>query len=166
MDCSLPGSSIHGIFQARVLEWVAISFSRGSSQPRDQTQVSHITGGRFTIWVTREALSQQRHLCFPRCLFSSVLLYIPQQSVSKSYKGVPIKYTWTPTSHPLHCCYPSPSPQHLLLDLRNWALTDFPPRLFWALQLGPPVKKEDREVQINSPAALSMGWTYWLNSKN
>ena len=40
MDCSPPGSSIHGIFQARVLEWVAISFSRGSSQPRDQTQVS------------------------------------------------------------------------------------------------------------------------------
>ena len=39
MDCSLPGSSIHGIFQARVLEWVAIFFSRGSSQPRDRTQV-------------------------------------------------------------------------------------------------------------------------------
>ena len=55
MDCSLPGSSIHGIFQARVLEWVAIFFSRGSSQPRDQTQVSHIAGKHFTIWATREA---------------------------------------------------------------------------------------------------------------
>ena len=43
MDCSLPGSSVHGIFQARVLEWGAIVFSRGSSQPRDQTWVSHIT---------------------------------------------------------------------------------------------------------------------------
>ena len=42
MDCSLPGFSIHGIFQARVLEWVAISFFKGSSQPRDQTWVSHI----------------------------------------------------------------------------------------------------------------------------
>ena len=40
MDCSPPGSSVHGIFQARVLEWAAISFSRGSSQPRDQIQVS------------------------------------------------------------------------------------------------------------------------------
>ena len=40
MDCSLPGSSVHGIFQARIMEWVAISFSRGSSQPRDRTQVS------------------------------------------------------------------------------------------------------------------------------
>ena len=43
--CSLPCSSVHGIFQARVLEWVAIAFSRGSSRPRDQTQVSHIVGG-------------------------------------------------------------------------------------------------------------------------
>ena len=43
MDCSLPGSSIHGIFQARVLEWVAISFSRGSSQPRDQTRISCVS---------------------------------------------------------------------------------------------------------------------------
>ena len=46
VDCSLPGSSIHGIPQARIREWVAISFSRGSSQPRDQTQVSHIAGRR------------------------------------------------------------------------------------------------------------------------
>ena len=52
-DCSLPRSSVHGIFQARVLEWVAISFSRGSSQPRDQTWVSCIVGRFFTIWATR-----------------------------------------------------------------------------------------------------------------
>ena len=49
IDCSLPGSSIHGIFQARILEWVAISSSRRSSQPRDQTPVSHIVGRRFTV---------------------------------------------------------------------------------------------------------------------
>ena len=55
IDCSLPGSSVHGILQARILEWVAISFSRGSSQSRDWTQVSHIVGGFFTIWATREA---------------------------------------------------------------------------------------------------------------
>ena len=57
MDCRLPGSSIHGIFQARVLEWVAIYFSRRSSQPRDPTQVSRIAGRSFTIWATREARS-------------------------------------------------------------------------------------------------------------
>ena len=47
MDCSLRGSSLHGIVQERVLAWVAISFSRGSSQPRDQTQVSRIAGRHF-----------------------------------------------------------------------------------------------------------------------
>ena len=55
MDCSPPGSSLHGILQARILEWVAISFSRGSSRPRDQTQVSRIPGRRFNLWATREA---------------------------------------------------------------------------------------------------------------
>ena len=55
MDCSLSGSSVYGIFQARVLEWIAISFSRGSSRPRNQTQVSCIAGRCFTIWATREA---------------------------------------------------------------------------------------------------------------
>ena len=49
MDCSLPGSSVHGIFQARVLEWVAISFSRASSQPRDRNWVSRTTGRHFTV---------------------------------------------------------------------------------------------------------------------
>ena len=56
MDCSLPGSFIHGIFQARILEWVAISFSRRSSQPRDWTWISHIIGRRFTVWATRDVL--------------------------------------------------------------------------------------------------------------
>ena len=56
VDCSPPGSSVHGIFQAKILEWVAIPFSMVSSQPRDQTLLSY-TGSRFfTIWATREAL--------------------------------------------------------------------------------------------------------------
>ena len=49
MDCSLPDSSVHGILEARILEWVAISFSRGSSRPRDRTWVSHIAGRRFNL---------------------------------------------------------------------------------------------------------------------
>ena len=57
MDCSPPVSSVHGILQARILEWVAISFSRGSSQPRD-TQVSCIAGRRFILWATREAFPE------------------------------------------------------------------------------------------------------------
>ena len=51
LDCNPPGSSVHGILQARVLEWVATPSSRGSSQLRDWTQVSCITGRFFTIWA-------------------------------------------------------------------------------------------------------------------
>ena len=48
-DCRPPGSSVHGTVQARILEWVAVSFSRGSSRPRDRTQVSRIAGRRFNL---------------------------------------------------------------------------------------------------------------------
>ena len=67
VDFSPPGSSVHGILQARILEWVAISFSRGSSWPRDWTQVSHIAGRCFNLWATREA---------PIYSFSSDISYI------------------------------------------------------------------------------------------
>ena len=67
MDCSLPSSSVHGIFQAIVLEWIAISFSRESSRPRDRTQVSRIVGRCFTVWATREVLllSYNYTICDP-----------------------------------------------------------------------------------------------------
>ena len=59
-DCSLPGSFVHGIFQAIVLEWLAISFFRGSSQPRDRTWIPHIVDRRFTVWATREVQAYGR----------------------------------------------------------------------------------------------------------
>ena len=55
MNCSPPGSSVHGIFQARILEWVAPSFPRGSSWPRDWTCVFCTAGRFFTIWATMES---------------------------------------------------------------------------------------------------------------
>ena len=55
MDCGPPASSVHGILQARILEWIAIPFSRGSSRPRAHTQASRIAGIFLTIWATREA---------------------------------------------------------------------------------------------------------------
>ena len=55
VDCSLPGSSVHGIPPERILEWVAIPFSRDSSWPRDRTWVSCTAGRFFTVWATREA---------------------------------------------------------------------------------------------------------------
>ena len=54
VNCSLPGFSVHGILQARILEWVAITFSSGSSRPRDQMWVSRIAGRCFTLWAIRE----------------------------------------------------------------------------------------------------------------
>ena len=56
MDCGPPGFSVHGVLHTRIVEWVAISFSRDSSQARDQTQVSHIADRFFTVWTTGEAL--------------------------------------------------------------------------------------------------------------
>ena len=76
MDCSLPGSSVHGIFQARILEWVAISFSRGSSWPRDQTRVSCIScTGTWMLycWAAREA--QGHYLLFIFQSLSRVQLF-------------------------------------------------------------------------------------------
>ena len=84
MDSSLPGSTVHGIFQARTLEWAAISFSRGSSQPRDRTWVSCIANRRFTVWARKRGSNmfsnqpkvmhatdkwQSRHLCSNFFLF-------------------------------------------------------------------------------------------------
>ena len=60
LGCNPPGSSVHGIFQARILEWAAISSSRGSSQPRDRTQVSYIAG-RFFYHLSHESSGFNKH---------------------------------------------------------------------------------------------------------
>ena len=60
MDYNLPGSSVYGISQVRILEWVAIPLSRGFSQPRDGTQVCYIAGRFFTVWTIREAQKEGR----------------------------------------------------------------------------------------------------------
>ena len=63
IDCSPPGSSVHGDSPGKILEWVKMPVSRGSSQSRDQTQISHIAGGFFTIWATGKPLNT-RTFCF------------------------------------------------------------------------------------------------------
>ena len=79
MDCSLPGFSVHGVLQAGLLEWLAIPFSRGSSQPRDWTRTSCTEGSFYTIWTTREAQKLIRvnvYWAFPvRQLISSESLW-------------------------------------------------------------------------------------------
>ena len=80
MDCRLPGSSVHGIFQARVLEWGAIAFSRGSSRPRDRTRVSCIVGRRFTIWALLQGI-------FPTQGWNLGLLHCRQILYCLSHQG-------------------------------------------------------------------------------
>ena len=74
MDYSLPASTVHGILQARILQWVAIPFSRGSSQPRGRTGVSCIAGRFFTIWATREADRNVNYVLFRKVVFVFLLL--------------------------------------------------------------------------------------------
>ena len=89
VDCSLPGFSVHGIFQARVLEWVAISLSRRSSQPRDWTWVSRIVGRRFTVWATRKVqikrksnpIERSKGNFYLKALFQMFMSYILLTSV-------------------------------------------------------------------------------------
>ena len=86
MNYKLPGSSVHGILQARILEWVAIPFSRGSSWSRDQTWVSCIAGRFLTVRATREALSS--------VYFSSVAQTCPTlcDPMNHSTPGLPVHH--------------------------------------------------------------------------
>ena len=79
VDCSVLGSSIHGIFQARILEWAATSFSRGSSPSRDGAHISYIAGEFFTTWAMREA---QRSCCHCSVTQSCPTLCNPTASLS------------------------------------------------------------------------------------
>ena len=75
-DCSWPGFFVHGILQTRILEWVVISFTRGSSQPRDRTQVSCIAGRFFTSWATREAPAYE-YLIDPAAFVEKTFAFSP-----------------------------------------------------------------------------------------
>ena len=109
MDCSPPGSSVHGILQVRMLEWVAIPFSRESSWARNQTRVSCIASQFFTTWATREAPSWFRQfsnsasvtfqifaiflLCYPATLM------VPTYPLRWAFLLVPRQLLLLKTSH-------------------------------------------------------------------
>ena len=103
MDCSLPSSSVHGILQARILE-LAVPFSRGSSQPRDQTQVSHIAGGFFTDWATREPISP----------------WVKEQSIDRLHTGLrPLLTSPTGSLSLNQTCVPSQKTLGLLMQMSS-----------------------------------------------
>ena len=93
VDCSPPGSSVHEILQARILEWVAISFSRGSSRPRDRIQVSRIAGRHFNLWATREA---QMHvfICITELLCCTPVTNIANYAPCKIRKWIEWMCVW------------------------------------------------------------------------
>ena len=116
MDCSPPGSSVHGIFQARILDCVAMPSSRGSSQPKDWTQVFCISGRFFTIWATREAPLDPTwgHVCASRSVRDCRIFFI--HSFCECFSSVRFSCSVVSDSLPPHesqhtrppC--PSPSP--------------------------------------------------------
>ena len=99
-DCSLPGSSVHGILQARILEWVAISFSRGSSWTSDRTQVSFIAGRFFTIWAMEcftlieeiNTICEGVHLCFR---FYPILVFFLVKEMETHSSTLAWRILWT-----------------------------------------------------------------------
>ena len=98
MNCSPPDSSVHGIFQARILEWVAIPFSQGSSQPRDQTQVSHIVGRFFTneppgkSWTKFSSVQSFSHVRLFATPWTSA--HQASLSITNSYHPNPCPSSW------------------------------------------------------------------------
>ena len=115
MDCSPSGSSVHGVFQARILEWVAVSFSR-RSQPRDWTWVSHIIGKFFTVWATIHYFSLYKLCIFlfpPRNMpilkcFSTVFIISPLRSLFFFLDSVfpnSLAHSWIFNSTDLLCIY-------------------------------------------------------------
>ena len=125
IDCSLPGSSIHEILQALTLEWGAIFFSKGFSQPRDQTLASHVAGRFFAMWATREfpvdninikALFESTSLRPKRFRTTALLFSIYSKglkSLGPCYKG---KTLPTPTPAMIYC---------LLICISAWSPEDF-----------------------------------------
>ena len=131
MNCSLQGSSVHGILQARVLEWVAISFSRGSSWLRDRTRVSHIAGGCFAVWATREALRAVLSaylrlsifllaILIPACASSSLAFHLVFSAYKLNKQGDNIQPQCTPFPISNQSVVPCP-----VLTVASWPAYNF-----------------------------------------
>ena len=110
MNCSPSASYVHGILQARILEWVAMPFSRGSSWPRNQTRVSCISGRFFTVWATSEAfqLNDLEQIFCPLLAFVCLALSaVPRHK--RGQQGSSVPWTW----HHFTYCEALPAFQNL-----------------------------------------------------
>ena len=115
MDCT-----VHWILQIRVLEWVVFPFSRGSSQPRDWTQVSHITGRFFTLWATREA-----QVSYPK--YISPFAWPPNPCAEASWNiSVQLSVCYGDWQTHMHHSYDLQQKYHGFLQWEHWNATDKP----------------------------------------
>ena len=129
-DSSQPESSVHGILQARILEWVAISFSRGSSRFRDWTWVFCIAGRFFTIWATRDAPCQGSPPAVPSysssgdlsawLLFTTILWWLLPHRWENVQTSCNEKHAHRGSDH----CPPLPVPRIHSLSLYSLILSD------------------------------------------
>ena len=88
-NCSPPGSSVHGIIQAKILEWIAIPFSKGSYQPRDRAWVSCIAGRFFTIWATGKI-----HMPYSLLNALHIFYFYISNSTIRTVVLLPVFYRW------------------------------------------------------------------------
>ena len=173
MDCSPPDSSLHGVLQARILKRIAISYSRGSSRPRDRTHISHTEGRFFTVWATREAqdclysdlIIQFTHFPAFSPLASHFLLFpspfslpaedraFPGRALSSAcvLSALEAHTSFKPVSVPWNSCNPSCLWSNLQLELWNWfraylyGLVVFP--TFFNLSLNFAITRSQSEPQ-------------------
>ena len=145
MDYCLRGSSVPGILQERILEWVAILFSREFSQPRDRTWVSHIAGRFFTIWTTREAQNLLRRICIWSFLCDPAPLFARKRWLPISRACTVIKGGWKMNS--LRRTFPEAA---FPCITHNWAYSARCFKTGW----------EDQHRQFSSVQSLSHIWLF------
>ena len=145
MDCSLLGSSVHGILQARILEWVAYPFSRGSYQPMNrlmnQTRVSCIADELFTSWATKEALDKSIWYAFPELLCKCKKLPLSNKRKMLTmwrlwWLSTESQASWslrTDNVHPYDTLLPHHQPIRKLCT--SWSQTFWPTSLTWLLKV-------------------------------
>ena len=164
MDSSWQGSSVHRILQARVLEWFSISFSRGSSQPRDWTQVFHMAGRSFTVWDTTDALSSVQ---FSRSVVSDSLRPHELQHASLPVHHQHLESTQTHVhwvSDAIQPSYPlsTPSPPALNLSQHRGLFKWVSSSTSGGQSIG--VLASASDLSMNTQDWSPLGWTGWICS--